>query len=126
MLVLITRLVRGVCAVLLTVPMFALASAHNALGALPAAPAKKVLNIVQLGDSYSSGTGADEYYGVKGCYRSKVNWGQLFTTYLNEHNYSARYDNAACHDAKIKEITTSRKFETKPVQADVPGGSKPN
>jgi lysophospholipase L1-like esterase len=39
---------------------------------------KSVLHVLVVGDSYSAGNGAGEYYGARGCYRSHRDYAQLF------------------------------------------------
>lgn len=100
---------------------------HTAAAASKRAPAvqKRVVNIVQLGDSYSAGNGAGSYYGPKDCYRSSNNWGSLYKTYLNQLNFFASYLNAACSGGVTADITMS-KVDTIKVSAWVPIGSKAN
>ena len=44
---------------------------------------QKMLNITLLGDSYSAGNGAGEYYGKSGSYLSRNNWAHHYTDWLN-------------------------------------------
>ena len=43
-----------------------------------------VWNVIQLGDSYSAGTGARDYYGAKKCYRSNNSWAKHYVAKLDE------------------------------------------
>ena len=72
----------------------------------PSSP-KVPLKILHLGDSYSAGTGTDTYYGPKGCYRSKLNWGEVFAKSL-EDIFHVSYINRACNGA-----VTSNPFKKK-------------
>jgi lysophospholipase L1-like esterase len=76
------------------------------------------IKIVQMGDSYSSGTGARDSNGVPNyenltCFRSDFGWGGLYARQLeqqvatdNNHNeISVKYSNIACYGAKIPDTT---------------------
>lgn len=71
------------------------------------ASARKV-SIVQLGDSYSAGNGAGEYFGPPACQRSRLNWGQGFASSANGSAVSATYDNRACSGAVVKDVFQER------------------
>ena len=60
------------------------------------------LNIVHLGDSYSSGLGATDSYGttVSECYRSTQGWGGQYADRLKAQNEYVTYSNVACVGAK--------------------------
>jgi len=76
-------------------------------GALPP------LKIVHLGDSYSAGngarssSGARNYHGVEGCYRSPTNWGSLFADSLKD-TFAVTYINRACSGGVANQITEIR------------------
>ncbi|MDO5094108.1 MAG: GDSL-type esterase/lipase family protein [Propionibacteriaceae bacterium] len=74
----------------------------------PAPAARRTLSVVQLGDSYSAGNGAGEYYGPSACQRSRLNWGQRFTSLMNGDGMSATYDNRACSGAVVRDIFQPR------------------
>jgi lysophospholipase L1-like esterase len=71
--------------------------------AVPAAAAGKPLKVVQLGDSYSAGNGAGNYYGPEGCYRSSTNWGERYVDTLRS-TYSVTYINNACSGSAIADL----------------------
>jgi hypothetical protein len=56
---------------------------------------KQPLNIVQIGDSYSSGGGTGDYLLPQGCYRSLDNWGYRVASSLKDR-FAVRYVNRAC------------------------------
>ncbi|OLE23036.1 MAG: hypothetical protein AUG44_23220 [Actinobacteria bacterium 13_1_20CM_3_71_11] len=68
-------------AVLLFAPLSTTAQAavpgRTPVGPLPPRPIK----IVQIGDSYSAGNGARDYYGPRGCYRSHSNWAERYVRF---------------------------------------------
>lgn len=71
------------------------------------AQATAELRVVLLGDSYSSGTGADgPTYGPDGCYRRTSNWAETYVNYLRNSGRYARvyFDNLACHGAKTEDV----------------------
>lgn len=79
----------------------ALASATSfdpALLALPkaAAAAGSHINIVVVGDSYSAGNGADNYYGPNGCYRSHSDWSERYASWLRSQGHSVSLVDRAC------------------------------
>ena len=54
------------------------------------------INVTLLGDSYSAGNGAGDYYGDdKGAYRSRNSWAHHYVDWLNEQNVSATLTNLA-------------------------------
>ena len=68
----------------------------------------RTLSIVQLGDSYSAGNGAGDYYGPGQCLRSSSNWGSHFTSWANSLGVSATYDNRACSGGVTADILKTR------------------
>ncbi|MDO4785206.1 MAG: VWA domain-containing protein, partial [Propionibacteriaceae bacterium] len=70
----------------------------------------RTLNIVQLGDSYSAGNGAGDYYGPGQCLRSSSNWGSHFTAWANSLGVSATYDNRACSGGVTVDILSPREL----------------
>jgi len=59
-----------------------------------------VWNVIQLGDSYSAGTGARDYYGAKKCYRSNNSWAKHYVAKLTELGAPAQLDDVfACSGA---------------------------
>jgi lysophospholipase L1-like esterase len=73
---------------------------------LHAAPSRatgnsRVLSILVVGDSYSAGNGAGDYYGAKGCRQSHKNYAEDFKTLVEAAPYrqNATVVNAACSGA---------------------------
>lgn len=48
------------------------------VGQANALPKSRALSILVMGDSYSAGNGAGDYYGAKGCRRSRNNYAEDF------------------------------------------------
>nr|WP_233571567.1 GDSL-type esterase/lipase family protein [Cellulomonas triticagri] len=63
------------------------------------------VSVVQLGDSYSAGNGAGEYYGPSGCYRSSRSWGQQYVDWLNGRGHHATFVNRACSGGVLADLT---------------------
>jgi hypothetical protein len=59
------------------------------------------LRILVLGDSYSAGNGAGDYYGAKGCWRSRQNYAEDYARLIEAIPYDqpAAVTNAACSSA---------------------------
>lgn len=74
----------------------------------PSSP-KVPLKILHLGDSFSAGTGTDTYYGPKGCYRSKLNWGEVFAKSL-EDIFHVSYINRACNGAVTSNLFRKKRM----------------
>lgn len=64
---------------------------------------KGVLNVVILGDSYSSGTGAGRYYDTT-CFRSRFGWSETYARRLRYLGVEVRVNNLACHGAVIDDV----------------------
>ena len=64
-------------------------------------PTNSSIDIVVIGDSYSAGNGAGNYYGPKNCYRSSDNWGSRYAEKLVAQGYEVHYRNQACSGAEI-------------------------
>lgn len=54
-----------------------------------------IIRATLLGDSYSAGNGAGDYYGPKKSYRSRNNWAHIYTRWLNDQGAPATLDNLA-------------------------------
>ena len=54
------------------------------------------LKVVLLGDSYSAGNGADDYYGPHKCFRSPNNWAEQYLAALRAQGYAITFVNRAC------------------------------
>lgn len=75
--------------------------------AAPAIPynPRRALKVVLLGDSFSAGNGAGDYYGFSTCYRSTNNWASQYIEWLNNYQkIPAILTNRACSGAIIQNI----------------------
>ena len=64
----------------------------------PASAKVKTNNLIRatlLGDSYSAGNGAGDYYGPKKSYRSHNNWAHKYTRWLNDQGAPTTLENLA-------------------------------
>lgn len=77
------------------------------LGAASATAGTKAqhLWIVSLGDSYTAGNGAGNYYGRSGCYQSYDSYPWRFLDILRSQGYSADIYHAACSGAHIGDLS---------------------
>src|SRR5688500_14001364 len=75
------------------------------VGAVPstASAAGPPLRVVQLGDSYSAGNGADNYWGPSGCYRSTRNWAEKYLDTLRATR-SVTFVNRACSGGVLNDL----------------------
>ncbi|QQS17397.1 peptidase [Candidatus Saccharibacteria bacterium] len=69
-----------------------------------------MLHITLLGDSYSAGNGAGNYYGEKGSYRSNNNWAHRYADWLNQQGVKTTltdlsYNGYTTTDVKNKQIS---------------------
>jgi LPXTG-motif cell wall-anchored protein len=114
--------VRRAAAVLsaLVIVLLVMPVSTPAMAAPPGAP--RPIKIVQIGDSYSAGNGAGDYYGPRGCYRSRSNWAERYVRHLNAHGYAVTFINRACSGAVSANLTSRRLMETKQVTVLVPRG----
>jgi hypothetical protein len=74
---------------------------------------RKILRVAQLGDSFSAGNGARAYTSeMEGkCFRSRNNWGSVFTNLLKEkmsNMWSVEYTNFACGGAVMDNVADDR------------------
>ncbi|WP_086821322.1 SGNH/GDSL hydrolase family protein [Allokutzneria sp. NRRL B-24872] len=100
----------------------ALAAAMTAGGlstAAAAAPAAGPLNVVALGDSTASGTGAGVYHrGTHGtCWRSSNSYSEVAVAKLREAGRKVEYTSVACSGAGIDDMRTT--FKNEPSQLNV-------
>lgn len=65
------------------------------------AQAEEVVRVVSLGDSYTAGNGGGEYYGRKGCYRSKNNYVEQL---IKVSGIATKYLNLSCSNAVASDI----------------------
>lgn len=78
----------------------ALLCAAAGLLAGPAAANAKTLNVLILGDSYSSGNGAGNYYDFV-CFRSRTVWGERYADTMRSRGYTVNVRNNACGGATV-------------------------
>ena len=91
-------------AALSAVPMlFSVAAAQAQSTARP-------LKVVQLGDSYSAGNGAGDYWGPKDCYRSSSNWAERYLDTLRSA-YNVTFVNRACSGGVLSDLTSRREMD---------------
>lgn len=69
-----------------------------AVAGKPASAEKPTVNVVSLGDSYTSGNAAGSYYGPSSCYRSGKNYSEQYVAHLRSVA-SVTYTNLACSGA---------------------------
>lgn len=82
-----------------------LASAAVALGLSAPAAQSKTLNLVVLGDSYSSGVGAPASGGSGGtCMRSSYAWGPVYAQKLRDRGLTVNFKSAACGGAVVQNL----------------------
>ena len=73
-----------------------------------------------LGDSYSAGNGAGNYYGPDECYRSGNNWAHIYLNSLVDRGISLTLNNRACGGAVTNNILSDRQFERELLFATFP------
>ncbi len=68
------------------------------------------LQMLVVGDSYSAGNGAGEYYGPAGCWRSEHNYAGQYRTLLASAPYDqpSTVTNAACSGAETQDFFDSK------------------
>ncbi|HXH78884.1 hypothetical protein [Nocardioides sp.] len=121
-----STLVTGLVSGLLVAPPAG--SAVPATAATAAAGGDGTIDILVLGDSYSAGNGAtdekgaSQTYGPKGCFRSRVNWGEKYAEALRAGGQPVRLVNHACSGGVAADITSPRKMETESKAAPTPAG----
>ena len=84
--------------------------AHGKVELRPSLSGKK-LHAVLLGDSYSAGNGAGNYYGPDECYRSGNNWAHIYLNSLVDRGISLTFNNRACGGAVTSNILSDRQFK---------------
>ena len=70
--------------------------------------APRILSIVHLGDSYSSGNGLSNHQGPPSCLRSSNTWGSLFASWANSQGVATSYQNRACSGGNIDDLFSPR------------------
>jgi GDSL-like Lipase/Acylhydrolase family len=68
------------------------------------------MRILVMGDSYSAGNGAGDYFGAKSCRRSHKNYAELYYDAIQKPPYDqpATFDNVACSGDVTAAITGNR------------------
>ena len=71
--------------------------------------AQEVYHVVQMGDSYSAGNGAGDYYGDPAAYRSHRSWANLYTDWLaDQPNLPVQYVSYAHSGAETSDILNTQ------------------
>lgn len=84
-----------------------------------AATSARPLKVVQIGDSYSAGNGAGNYYGPKDCYRSTTSYARQYMQTLSaSHNIT--FVNRACSGGVLADLDNRRFMDEKDVSVYVP------
>ena len=94
------------------VAVFHTSIAHGEVELRPSLSGKK-LHAVLLGDSYSAGNGAGNYYGPDECYRSGNNWAHIYLNSLVERGISLTFNNKACGGATTANILVGKQVKKK-------------
>lgn len=94
------------------VAVFHTSIAHGEVELRPSLSGKK-LHAVLLGDSYSAGNGAGNYYGPDECYRSGNNWAHIYLNSLVERGISLTFNNKACGGATTENILVGKQVKKK-------------
>jgi lysophospholipase L1-like esterase len=93
-------------------------AAGLAIGTAPAQATTGTLNVVALGDSYGSGTGAGDYQdgtGVpNGCWRSANSYSETVVARLREAGKQVTFTNVTCSGAATSDL--SQPFKNEPPQ----------
>lgn len=99
----------------------ALAMAGCVIAAAPAQAEAQTLNVVALGDSYGSGTGAGDYLdgtGVtNGCWRSGNSYSETLVKRLRANGAQVSFTNVTCSGAATKDLSQSFKGEAPQLDA---------
>ena len=71
--------------------------------------AQEVYHVVQMGDSYSAGNGAGDYYGDPAAYRSHRSWANLYADWLGDQpNLPVQYVSYAHSGAETSDILNTQ------------------
>jgi len=105
--------------------VLALALACSALAAIVPSTANAAgppLRVVLLGDSYSAGNGAEDYWGPSGCYRSGRNWAEKYLDTVRATR-SVTFVNRACSGGVLDNLSnrTAKDDDDKLAVVYVPG-----
>lgn|GEM_PF-640630 len=75
------------------------------------------IKVVQLGDSYSAGNGAGDYYGPSDCYRSHKSWAADYADWLSDGGHHVTFLTRACSGGVSKDLREPRRMDTRVVDA---------
>ncbi len=73
-------------------------------GAVTQSAADDEIVVVSLGDSYTAGTGAGNYYGEKGCFQSYDSYPWQYVDLLEDDGLNASIWHHACSDHRLADI----------------------
>ncbi|GIG20227.1 hypothetical protein Cch01nite_09510 [Cellulomonas chitinilytica] len=113
----------------LTAALLAAVTAGAALAAVPgparaaATTSGDAITLVQLGDSYSAGNGAGEYYGPADCYRSHRSWAAQYARWLSDQGQHVTLLTRACNNAVTADVTAPRHLDARVADATAVGAS---
>jgi lysophospholipase L1-like esterase len=102
----------------ISIAVLAALSALAVLAPAASASVRAPLNVVALGDSYGSGTGAGDYQpGTEGiCWRSNNSYSEVTVARLRAEGRQVTYRDVACSGAAIGDLSES--FKGEPAQLD--------
>lgn len=106
----------GIFFAVLIVVIFFGVSHSNAAVSVPTEV--KVLNVTLIGDSYSSGNGAGNYFGEEGSYRSHNNWASNYVSWLSLRDIKVTYQNLA-YGGKTTERVLREQVDEVPSNTDL-------
>ncbi|GAA4466501.1 Ig-like domain-containing protein [Phytohabitans houttuyneae] len=86
----------------------------DASAAAAAAAPDSHVNVVVIGDSFSAGNGAGNYYGPTACYRSSSNWSERYVAWLQAQGLSADVTDRACSGGVTANYWSERDLGNRP------------
>ena len=107
---------RALVVLALACAAFAAVTPNDAAAAVAGDP----LRVVLLGDSYSAGNGADNYWGPSDCYRSTRNWAEKYLDTLRPTR-NVTFVNRACSGGVIDDLTKRNRMDDKEITVFLPG-----
>jgi Mg-chelatase subunit ChlD len=107
---------RALVVLALACAAFAAVTPNHAAAAVAGDP----LRVVLLGDSYSAGNGADNYWGPSDCYRSTRNWAEKYLDTLRPTR-NVTFVNRACSGGVIDDLTQRNRMGDEEVTVFLPG-----
>lgn len=104
-----TRMVRRMTGVAALVAAAGLVLGGAASASAAEGDAQEVYHVVQMGDSYSAGNGAGDYYGDPAAYLSHRSWANLYADWLAEQpNLPVQYVSYAHSGAETSDILSTQ------------------